>query len=292
MNHYLTLDIGGTDLKYGVITEDEQIIFKDSTPTNGNLGVNHLISTIKNIFNSLNQTYNLKGIAISTSGAVDEETKILLPHLSIVGYQNTNLKNELLELNVPISVENDVNSMGLGEIGNISNRHNLKCVLAITLGTGIGGAIFINNELFRGFQFTAGEWGKAYTNQDLTSYENMASVSELVRKANKIYPDIKNGIDVYKYYDNNDDKIKVIVNDFYHQIAIGLANLVYTLNPEHIIIGGGITNRGPQFLEELKVALKKLLMPTLFDKLNLSLAVYGNDAGMIGAFKNFKNLYL
>jgi len=292
MNNYLTIDIGGTDLKYGVITENEKLILKDLTPTNGHLGVNNLMNTIKEIFINLNEKYNLKGISISSTGVFDSETNMLFPSIAIKDYENTNIKNELASLGVPISVENDVNSMGLCEITYVPNYQNLKCIVTMTLGTGIGGAIFINSELHRGYQFTAGEWGKFYTNQDLITYEDMASVSQLVRNSQAIYPDIKNGIDVYQYYDNGDGKITEVVDNFYHQVALGITNIVYTLNPEHIVIGGGITSRGDKFLAELKDKLKLLLAPYLFDSLGISLAVNGNDAGMIGAFKHFKSLYL
>lgn len=292
MNNYLTLDIGGTDLKYGVITENEKLILKDLTPTNGHLGVKNLMSIIKKLFINLNEKYNLKGLSISSTGAFDSETNMLIPSIAIKDYQYTNIKKELASLGVPISVENDVNSMGLCEVTYIPNYQNLKCMVTMTLGTGIGGAIFINNKLHRGYQFTAGEWGKFYTNQDLISYENMASVSQLVRNAQAIYPNIENGVDVYQYYDNGDVKIAKVVDNFYHQVALGIANIVYTLNPEHIVIGGGVTSRGEKFLDELKVKLKPLLVPNLFSDLGMSLAVNGNDAGMIGAFKHFKNLFL
>lgn len=291
MKYYLTLDIGGTDLKYGVITNDLNLVYKNIIPTEGHLGANHLIGKIKNIFKTLSNDYLLEGISISTTGGIDNSNNVLFENLSIKDYHGLNFSEALKSLNVDILVENDVNSMGMAEISFLDNK-NLDCVLTMTVGTGIGGAIFFNNKLFKGFKYTAGEIGKNYLSPDGKTYENLASVSELVKSAQKLNPNIKNGLDVFNLYDQNDLEIKAIVHKFYNNLAYGIANIIYTLNPNQIIIGGGITNRGNKFLEELKFHLKDKLVSYLFENLNLSLAKNKNDAGMIGAFIHFKNKFL
>lgn len=288
MKYFLTLDIGGTDLKYGVINTNEELVFKAITPTNGHLGASVLMNTIKELFNNLSVDYKLEGIAISTTGAIDDNTNVLFENLSIVDYDKINFRNELKDLGVLIAVENDVNSMGLCENSLVLGHENMHCLLAMTVGTGIGGAVFIKNELHKGFAYTAGEWGKSYVTANGDTYENMASVSSLVKNAQQINSNVKSGLDVFNLYDKGDEAIAKVVNKFYNSLAYGIASLVYTLNPDHIVIGGGITNRGDLFLEELREHLKGKLVPYLYEKLSISIAVHKNDAGMIGAFKNFK----
>ncbi|MDY0278121.1 MAG: ROK family protein [Acholeplasma sp.] len=290
MRYYLTIDIGGTDIKYGVITENDELVFKAITATRGFLGGEEIINQIKGIFNELSKEYKLEGIAISSTGGIDETSQMLTPSICVKDYEKVNFSRDLADLNVPVSAENDVNSMALGERDLVPNHENMKCLLAMTIGTGIGGAIFINDELHRGFLFTAGEWGKMRL-YDRT-FEELASTAALVSAASMVNPRIKNGIDVFKLYDQGDEKIIPIVNVFYDHLTTGLANLIYILNPEHIVIGGGITNRGDQFLQEVMTHLEPKLWDYINKKFSISIAKNKNDAGMIGAFKLFKSKYL
>ena len=291
MKNYLTLDIGGTEIKYGVINEDEKLLYKNITPTNGHLGGNNIIKTIKELYHSLNNEYQLEGIAIASTGAIDMNGQMLTPSISIIDFEKINFKRDLRDLNVLVSAENDVKCMALCEKDLVPNYQKLNTIVALTIGTGIGGAIIFNNELYRGFSYTAGEVGRMFiTNEN--NFEEIAATNSLVENAQKFYPHIKNGIDVFNYYDNKDVNIIPVVDKFYNDLATGIANIIYILNPEHIIIGGGITNRGDRFINELDYFLKPKLWDYLQDKYTLSIAKHKNDAGMIGAFKYFKQLYL
>lgn len=291
MKHYLTVDIGGTDIKYGVIKEDLSFAYKNTKPTNGHLGGKHIINTIKNMFHELSNNYKLEGIAISTTSGISDDFTVMTPSFAIKDYEGINFKEELKELGVNVSAENDVNSMALCEKDLIYDHENKKCIITMTIGTGIGGAIFINDKMHKGFKFTAGEWGKIIISKNKT-YEELASTKALVLEAMKVDKSLNNGIKVFEAYDNGNKEIIKVVNKFYNYVARGLANIIYVLNPDHIVIGGGITNRGDKFLDEIKEHLKPMLWDYLANDLNLELAKTRNDAGMIGAFINFKNIYL
>lgn len=291
MNYYLTVDIGGTDIKYGVIGEDLVLVYKSTVKTEGHLGGHHVINTIKKLFNELSNKYELKGIAISTTSGISDDDVVMTPSFAIKDYEGINFKEELKDLGVNISAENDVNSMALCEKELVKDHEDKKCIITMTLGTGIGGAIFINDKMHRGFKYTAGEWGKIIISKNKT-YEQLASTKALVDSAKKVNPKLDNGIKVFEAYDNGDEDIIPVVHEFYNYVARGLANIIYVLNPDHIVIGGGITNRGDIFLEELKAHLKPMLWDYLANDLNLELAKKRNDAGMIGAFINYKNRYL
>lgn len=291
MAYYLTVDVGGTDMKYGVITSDEKLVFKSVAPTNGHLGGQNVIKQIKDFFNEQSKNYKLEGVAICSTGAINEDTQMLSPSISINNYESVNFRRDLKELNVPVSVENDVNSMALAEIDFVENAENFKSIFTMTIGTGIGGAMFINNKLHRGHSFSAGECGKMCILGNQT-FEELASTWALVKKVQAVYPNVKNGIEVFELYDKKDEKVVPIVEENFDYLALGIANLIYILNPEQIVIGGGVTNRGEKFLDEINVHLKPKLWNLLTDKYQLSIAKYKNDAGMIGAFKLFKELFL
>ncbi|CCV64513.1 ROK family protein [Alteracholeplasma palmae J233] len=289
MNLYLTFDIGGTDLKYGIITENETLLFQSITKTNGDLGSKVLIEKLKSIFQNLSTEYNIKGIAISTTSSINTQTtEVLTPSISIKNYLGLNFRDALKDLNLPISVQNDVKCMILCE-KDFLPENKYKNILAITYGTGIGSALIIDNHLYHGFLYSAGECGKMMMYN--STYEGLASTNSLVKFAKKVYPHIQNGIDVFSLYDINDEKIVPIVNKFYDNLTTGLANMIYILNPDHIIIGGGITNRGTQFLNEVYSALEPKLWDYFKGKISISLAKTKNNAGMIGAFKFYKSIF-
>lgn len=116
--------------------------------------------------------------------------------------------------------------------------------------------------MHRWFTYSAGEWGKSFINAH-GNYEENASTLSLVNCAMKIDSSLINGIKVYEEYDHGNKDIIKLVHNFYEEIALGLVNVIYTLNPDHIIIGGGITNRGDDFLEGVKTAIKPHLWSML-----------------------------
>ena len=292
MKNYLTIDIGGTDIKYGVINDTENLLFTSSIPTETIKGSKFVIHKIIDLYEDLNKKYNLHGLAISSTGVIDDKTNSLIAPPTMPGWDTINFKRDLKSLNTLISVENDVNCMALCEQHLIENNKRIPCLFAMTIGTGIGGSIFINGKIHKGSLFSAGEIGKTLISNDKTSFENIASTSALVKQSKKIYPDISTGIDVFTLYDKNDAKIVELVNKFYYNLARGIINIIYILNPNIIIIGGGITNRGNTFLDELKIHINNLIDPYYLGKFEIKLAKNKNNAGLIGAFINFKNLYL
>jgi len=292
VKQYLTMDIGGTDIKYGIINNNRELIYKSIRPTQSNLGAKQVISNLKDIFYSLKDKYEIAGIAISTTGVIDDNTKSLLAPPSIPDWNTINFREDLAELNLNVSVENDVNSMALCEQSLIEGSDKMKSLFAMTIGTGIGGSIFINGKMHKGRAYSAGECGKMIMNANGNTFEEIAATSALVKMAQEIYPNIENGIEVFDLFDQGDEKIKIVVNNFYRNLASGIANLIYVLNPEHIIIGGGITNRGNRFLDELNVHIEEVLQPYFLKSYKMSIAIHKNDAGMIGAFINYENTFL
>lgn len=282
----LVFDIGGTDLKYGVI-RDGAILLNSKMESNGALGGAQIIEKIIRIANDLKNDFNPDGIGVCTAGVVNTNTGCIIAAANnIKDYIGTNIKAILEEkLGLETWVLNDVNSLALSEIndGAASLYHSIVC---LTIGTGIGGGIIIDNKLIDGASFGAGEIGLMITNKG-KFFEKVAATMILVNNCSKVYSDIKNGEDVFKYYDNNDEKIIEIVDEFYNDLAIGIANLVYILNPQAIVIGGGITNRGDKFLQELDIKIKKHLSQYYYDNTKILISKNKNNAGMIGAYFNF-----
>ncbi|PKK86790.1 MAG: ROK family protein, partial [Tenericutes bacterium HGW-Tenericutes-8] len=208
---------------------------------------------------------------------------------TIVGYIGLNVIDYLsTRLNLPVSVMNDVNSMALCE-ANLGAAKDSKLTIALTVGTGIGGAIVLNGHLIEGHGFSAGEFGLMQIESEV--YEQIASTAALVRLAKSTLGDqVSNGVDVFRLYDQGNALAIKAVNTFYNNLSIGIANLVCAFNPELVVIGGGITAR-TSFVDELSLFIYAKLNDHLKKYTQIKAAAYKNDAGMIGAFYHFLTKY-
>jgi len=292
MKKYVTFDIGGTDIKFGIINENRDLLFHSKTSTQASFGAKHIIQKIRDLYEILAKEHVIEGIAISTTGVIDDASNSLIASPLMPDWDTINIRDELNDLNSKISVENDVNCMALCEQSLLENAQKMPCLLAMTIGTGIGGSIFIHGKMHKGFSYSAGEIGKMILNENGDTFESLASTSVLVKMAQKYVPGITNGVEVFELYDHGHAQIAKTIDIYYHQLAIGIANLIYILNPNHIIIGGGITNRGLLFLKEINRHLDQVLQPYFIGKVELSIAKNKNNAGMIGAFIHFENTFL
>ena len=165
MKKYICIDIGGTAVKYGVIDENENFLIKKETPTKaGERKGPGIMECIKKLTGEcLEEFPEAEGIAVSTAGMVDpEKGEIFYSSPLIPEWTGTKIKDILEEeFHIPCEVENDVNCAGLAESMSGAGKNARICV-CLTIGTGIGGCIVINKEIFHGFSNSACEVGYMY----------------------------------------------------------------------------------------------------------------------------------
>ncbi|MEH7011767.1 ROK family protein [Neobacillus niacini] len=286
MKHYLAFDIGGTQIKYGIVTEKGDILSHFIMDTEAHLGGLSIIDKVIAAGKSMAANHTLSGIAISTAGQVNFHTgTIVAAGETIPHYTGVEIKKLVSDaLGLPVEVRNDVDCAALGEmwLGN----HGSSSFIALTVGTGIGGAIVIDGKMYAGHSFSAGEWG--YMLVDGEPFEKNASMTGLIRFANH-YKEKRQwtGKEIFDLYDKGDKEIQEAVGQFYRYLAIGISNLIYIFNPEKVIIGGGITARGEKFLQEVIEEVEKYLLPSFNKNTEIVLAKLSNQAGMIGAVYHF-----
>ena len=283
MKEYIAFDIGGTQIKYGIISEAGRVLKRKTVATEIHLGGEQIIQKLILLSKKLMNEHTIAGIGISTAGIVDINKGIVTGGADhIPGYSTIPIIDRLQEiLKVPVSIDNDVNCAAFGEKWNGSVREKENFIM-LTLGTGIGGAIFIDGELYRGHSFSAGEWGNMLI--EGKTFEEVASISGLIRLVRKYKGKGEwNGRTIFELYDKGDREVAQAVGIFFKHLAIGISNLAYIFNPETIIIGGGITDRGNEFLKEVKEEVSKYLNQEIYNNCEIELAQNGNCAGMIGA---------
>lgn len=279
----LCYDMGGTDLKYGVI-ENNNLLFSSKTPTKCYSTPEELKEQYIYLTKEILQKFpDIQGVAISTAGSVDYIRGVIVAAPEAIPvFQDFDFKTLFKEnFNLDCFVDNDVNSFAAAELNEDNPYHNF---IVMTVGTGIGGAIIVNDTLWRGANFNAGEIGRMLING--ISYEKQASVSALLRNAKSKGLDIKNGLELFNLYDNKDELALKVVNDFYQKLATGLANIIYMFNPEAIFIGGGISQR-KTFIEELEEHLNPQLEWEFRNITKIKIASHQNDGGMYGAYRNY-----
>ncbi|MDZ3955485.1 ROK family protein [Bacillus thuringiensis] len=283
MKKYIAFDIGGTQIKYGIISEAGRVLKRKTVATEIHLGGEQIIQKLILLSKKLMNEHTIAGIGISTAGIVDINKGIVTGGADhIPGYSTIPIIDRLQEiLKVPVSIDNDVNCAAFGEKWNGSVREKENFIM-LTIGTGVGGAIFIDGELYRGHSFSAGEWGNMLI--EGKTFEEVASISGLIRLVRKYKGKGEwNGRTIFELYDKGDREVAQAVGIFFKHLAIGISNLAYIFNPETIIIGGGITDRGNEFLKEVKEEVSKYLNQEIYNNCEIELAQNGNCAGMIGA---------
>ncbi len=277
----LAIDIGGTMIKYGLVSSDGKILSTDKIKTEASKGLNNILNKIDNIFKRYKEN-NPVGIAVSGTGQINGMIgKVIGGNPIIPNWIGTNLVKILEEkYNLPIVLENDVNCVALGEkwVGAGKDLSNFIC---LTIGTGIGGGIILNNQLFRGENFVAGEFGHILIKKG--EFEQFASTTALIRLVKERTGNTLNGKEIFDLEKKEIVEYQEVISEWIENLTDGLSSIVYCFNPANIILGGGVIGQGEPLINRIKNSLFKKIGPQFKEKLNITQAKLGNNAGMIGA---------
>ena len=277
----LAIDIGGTMIKYGLVSSDGEILSTDKIETEAEKGLENILNKIDNIFKGYKEN-NPVGIAVSGTGQINGMIgKVIGGNPIIPNWIGTNLVKILEEkYNLPAVLENDVNCVALGEkwIGAGKDLSNFIC---LTIGTGIGGGIILNNQLFRGENFVAGEFGHTLIKKG--EFEQFASTTALIRLVKEKTGKILNGKEIFDLEKKEIVEYQEVISEWIETLTDGLSSIVYCFNPANIILGGGVIGQGEALINRIKNSLFKKIGLQFKEKLNIIQAKLGNNAGMIGA---------
>ena len=277
----LAIDIGGTMIKYGLVSSDGEILSTNKIETEAEKGLENILNKIDNIFKRYKEN-NPVGIAVSGTGQINGMIgKVIGGNPIIPNWIGTNLVKILEEkYNLPIVLENDVNCVALGEkwIGAGKDLSNFIC---LTIGTGIGGGIILNNQLFRGENFVAGEFGHILIKKG--EFEQFASTTALIRLVKERTGKTLNGKEIFDLEKKEIVEYQEVISEWIENLTDGLSSIVYCFNPANMILGGGVIEQGEPLINRIKNSLFKKIGPQFKEKLNITQAKLGNNAGMIGA---------
>lgn len=277
------LDIGGTAIKSAIWDGADTTELKE-WDTNASLGGKCLMDSVKKII----KTYeNIDAIGISTAGQVDtSDGSICYANENIPGYTGTKVKDILAEeFGVPVFVENDVNAAAIGELA-CGGAKGMDDFLCLTYGTGVGGAIVQNGEVFHGSTYAGASFGGIVVHPEELGkgelsgcYEKHASATALVKAAMTVDSSLDNGRKIFDAIEK--PEVRAVVDNWIDEVVYGLVTLIHIFNPTDIILGGGILSRS-YVINNIKMRVFKYVYPQARG-VRLHQAKLGNRAGLIGA---------
>lgn len=288
MKQYVCVDIGGTSIKYGILDEDGNILKKNCIDTEAYKGGKFVLEKTISIIERCRNECEIQGIGISTAGMVDcRNGEIFYSGELIPGYTGTNYKHTLeSRFGISCEVENDVNCAGLAEwhSGAAQGSHVAVC---LTVGTGIGGCIILNGEVFHGHSNSACEIG--YMPMDGSDFQTLGATSIMTKKVARIKGEdekIWDGKRIFEEAKKDDAVCQQAIDEMCDVLGRGIANICYMINPEVVVLGGGIMVQQEILRPKIENAMRKYLKPIILAHTRLEFAQHGNDAGMLGAFWN------
>lgn len=290
------IDLGGTNLKIALLDLKYKIRKKEGLSTKRFIMkkslIQALIDSINKIIkdNDLNRS-NILGIGLGLPGPVDIKQGIVHFLPNIPGWKEVNLKSTLeKKLRLPVFLDNDVNLMTLAEF-RLTAVRRFKNIVCLTLGTGVGGGIIINGKLYRGANNASGEIGHIPVNEKgprckcggIACLEAYIGNNRIIREARELFRQNISLEELSKLAKKQNKKALRLWSQVGRRLGIALAGIVNLLNPEVIIIGGGVAQAGKVLFDEVKGTIAKRAMSVQAKQVKVFKAVLGNDAGLLGA---------
>ena len=281
----LCFDIGGTQIKSMIKNENEDIELLN-IKSRASKGARLVKEDIFASINKLKEKYKIAGIAISTAGMVDPNTeKIAYANDNFKGYIGFDWKKLIKdEFKLKSVVENDVKSAALGEYYYGAGK-GYDSMFALTVGTGIGGALIIDGQIYRGASGQAGEIG--YLPMGDSIFEKISSTTALINKAKDLYPakNYSDGVKIFDAIDKNDPEAIELIDHMTENLARGIANIMLIVSPSIILIGGGISEQKDKFIDPIRQKVKRLVPENVYNSTTITNTSLGNKSGLYGAYK-------
>jgi len=282
------LDIGATKIRIGLISKQFKVIKKQTFPT-----PKKAADVLSAISYGIEKLYSgeIEKIGLGVAGQIDQKKNLVNFSTNFPqGLNDVPLKKILEEkFKYPVFIDNDAHCFALGEaIAGQGKKFNF--IIGVTLGTGIGGGIIIDKKVLKGKNNTAGEIGHQIIKVNGRKcdcgksgcFEAYASGSAMVKSYKKLSGQDKDTFEIEQLFIKGEENAKLVVEESSHYLAIGLSNLINILNPEAIVLGGGLSNF-KKFIDLAKSEINKYLITPHLKQTPILISKLNDNAGMIGA---------
>lgn len=297
MAFYLSVDVGGTNIKYGLMNDQAEILEKDEYPTPMDGGLDAFVSGLKKIYDRYSD--QVEALVMSAPGKIDSRTGYFYTSGALQYIDQTNLGDKLKEagIDIPFAVENDAKAAALAEMWKGSMK-GIRNGVVMVLGTGIGGAVIINGELYRGSTFSAGEFSGMplhlnqfpYDMNKMWALQNGVGymVEDYAERTGKDLSGL-NGRILFDDANHGNEDALASIDHYCEGLAAGIMSLQFALDVQRFAIGGGIS-RQPLLIKSLRQKTDEYYasadgMPASVPE--IVPCTFGNDANMIGALYHY-----
>ena len=305
---YIGVDLGGTNIAIGIVSDNGEILIKDSTPTIKERPIEEIVADMAKLINKLCDDYgitldDISGVGIGSPGTIDFNTGVVVlsNNLRMKNYPIADALSKLI--NKPVKVDNDANCAAMGEY--VASKVEADDFILITLGTGVGSGIIANGQMVRGFNGAAGEAGhmtivcngEQCTCGKRGCWETYASVTALIRQTKEAME--KNPESLMNEIATRDGKVsgrtafeaakagdkagKTVVENYRMYIAEGLINMINIFQPKVVAIGGGISREGEYLLAPIREYVLNNNYNKFLEMPEIVTAKLMGDAGIVGA---------
>lgn len=308
--HYAGIDVGGTTIKSGIISSSGTIVYHSTIETNAHLGRDAVIALLKQTINNLYQTSNeILSIGIGFPSVVHPDGGVVHYPPNLPGWGVVPLRAVLQEITeIPVVIHNDANVAALAE-GRLGAGQGSPNFLYITLGTGVGGGIIINGNIYSGERGGAGEIGHIIVNADEFPTQMMIEegreyragtleerlgrhgIRAEARRIARKHPDsllnqVDDALDVEHISEaahKGDAAALECLRVSGRTLGLGLASALAILDMRLVVVGGGISQAHPLLLDSVRETLRKRALPTIAPEVEIRLAHFSAHAGVVGA---------
>jgi glucokinase len=307
--YYVGVDLGGTNIKAGVVTENAQVLVKTSMPTEADRGADHIFERICGAVSGLMEECGLRrdeigGIGVGSPGTLDTRAGVVhfAPNMPL--WSNVNVVERVCDgTSIKTVLENDANAAAYGEFWAGAGQ-GVSSIVMFTLGTGIGGGIIANGRLIHGTTDCAGELGHMVIEVQgrkcacgnwgcLEAYASADSLARRFREAvaaggdSVLAEDVRQGrpVDARAVCDAALAGDKLAHRIFWETglyLGVGIVNVMHTINPARVIISGGLIKAGDLLMRPIRETVEKRALPDAQRHCDIMFASLGEDAGFIG----------
>lgn len=282
------VDIGGTSIKAGLIDHEGELIAHREmpTPTNPHEGIDKLHKLVAEWLDECEEM-----IGVAAPGPMDLEKGLFLDPPNLKGWHDYPFVEEFeRKIGKTCLFENDANAAAVGEYYAGAGQE-AKSMVYITISTGIGAGIVLSGHLLSGAQFGAGEVGNMIISEkgpkreglNIGSWESLASGTAIKQKMEEAFDSKGGAKELLIRVKNRDEPAIQMFNEWINDLASGIANIVHMINPEMIVLGGGVMQGKDVILPELIPAVQEKVYDSLKESIRIEAAQLGTRAGVIGA---------
>lgn len=287
-NYVIGVDIGGTNIRVALLNEKLEILKKETALTMDFPTADDFLKQIQKMIKTVDDKNKAKTIGMAIPAPWTKDTKVITDVTNIPCLEELEVDRVLTYFKeYKVYLENDVNVIALleSECGAAINYDNS---IYITVSTGIGSGIIINNQIYHGAHGYAGEIGSVIISKSSReSWQNTleanCSGKALDYESVRLFGENGNTKDLFLRYENKEVEAKAVIEGWIGDLTSGLASVIQVLDPGIIVFGGPIVLNHSWVIETLKTVIGQKLLGKLSEKIEMVIAEYGTDAGLIGA---------